>query len=218
MEQEEVVNWKFWENGNKPKEKQTLCIIEEYLQKYDDKLHEMTEHIHNNEDLVQKSLRLQYKSNQEITKKLEQINEKIDKTEYYSKKHSDIQHDKDNLIKERNFLLENYIQWLDDIDLIYDKLNAQGQEYWISLFESWQKQVLSTLEAVGIVEVDILDKGFNPVISESVSTKKKEENKEYKPYEVVNVLQRGFIYNDGTLLRKAKVITIEEGEIEDNEV
>ena len=89
------MNWKFWENGNKPKEKQTLCIIEEYLQKYDDKLHEMTEHIHNNEDLVQKSLRLQYKSNQEITKKLEQINEKIDKTEYYSKKHSDIQHDKD---------------------------------------------------------------------------------------------------------------------------
>lgn len=212
------MNWKFWENGNKPKEKQTLCIIEEYLQKYDDKLHEMTEHIHNNEDLVQKSLRLQYKSNQEITKKLEQINEKIDKTEYYSKKHSDIQHDKDNLIKERNFLLENYIQWLDDIDLIYDKLNAQKQEYWISLFESWQKQVLSTLEAVGIVEADILDKGFNPVISESVSTKKKEENKEYKPYEVVNVLQRGFIYNDGTLLRKAKVITIEEGEIEDNEV
>lgn len=211
------MNWKFWENWNKPKKKQTLCIIEEYLQKHDDKLNEMTEHIRNNEDLVQKSLRLQYKSNQEITKKLEQINERIDKTEYYSKKYSDIQHDKGNLIKERNFLLENYIKWLDDIDLIYDKLNAQKQEYWISLFESWQKQILSTLEAVDIFEVDILGKGFNPLISEAASTKKKEENKEYKPYEVVNVLQRGFIYNDGTLLRKAKVITIEEGEIEDNE-
>lgn len=32
------------------------------------------------------------------------------------------------------------------------------------------------------------------------------------PYEVIDVLQRGFMLEDGTLLRKAEVITIEEKE------
>ena len=220
------MNWKFWKNNKRLKEKQTLemlidevyqtnkklCIIEEYIQKYDEKFQEMNEHIENNEDLIQKSLRVHFKSNQEITKKLEQINDRIDKTVDYSKKYVEVLHDKDNLIKDRNFILEKYIQWLDDIDLIYDKLNVQGQEYWISLLKNWQSQIIKALEVVGIFEIDILGNSFRPAISESVSTKKKEKNKEYKPYEGVDVLQRGFVFNDGTLLRKAKVITIDEGD------
>lgn len=194
-----------------------LYIMEEYFQKYDNKLQEINEHMDHNEDLIQKSLRLQYKSNQGITKKLEQTNERIDKTVDYNKKYAEVQYDKDHLIKERNFILEKYIQWLDDIDLIYDKLNVQGQEHWISLFKNWQSQILKALEVVGIFEIDIIGKGFNPTISESVGTKKKEENKEYQPYEVVDILQRGFVFNDGTLLRKAKVITIDEEDKKENE-
>ena len=37
------------------------------------------------------------------------------------------------------------------------------------------------------------------------------------PYEVVDVIERGFIFEDGTLLRKAKVITIEEENNKENE-
>ena len=224
------MGWKFWRN-KKSVEEQLLevlteevslmndrfSIIEECLQKYDNKLYEMNQHLNNNEDLIQKSLRLQYKSSQEILKKMEPMNERMDKMLDYKEKYIKIEQEKDSAIKEKNYILERYIQWLDDIDLICDKLNLQEQEYWVKLLQNWQKQILKSLDLLGIHEVDVLGKSFNSTVAESVSTIKKKMNKEYMPYEIVNILQRGFIFEDGTLLRKAKVISIEEEDKEENE-
>ncbi len=209
------MGWKIWGQRKKLEKGESLELlssIEENLHKLDDKLQEVDKQLDNNEDLIQKSIRLQYKSYQEFLNKLDQTNERIDKTINYSKKYIEVKQDKDNLIEEKNYLLGKNIQWLDDIDLICDKIRGQDLEFWIQLLKNWQNQILESLETLNIYEIDILGKSFNYEVAESVSTKEKEDNKEYLPYEVVDVLQRGFIFKDGTLLRKAKVITIEEEE------
>lgn len=224
LETRRIMGWKFWENRKKSEKDQALVLlkeevsqltrrsntVEDYLHKFENKLDGINQQLENNENVIQKLLRLEYKSSQEIIKKLNQVNDKIDETMDYSERFIEVEREKSNLIKEKNFILENNIQWLDDIDLIYDKIYGQDQEHWIQLLEGWQKQIIKSLEILRIYEIDIIGKTFNHEVAESVSTKKKEVNKDYLPYEVVDVLQRGFILEDGTLLKKAKVITIEE--------
>lgn len=217
------MSWKFWKNKKKSekvvlKEEVSEIIrksnkIEESIHRFEDKLEVINQQLENNEASIQKSLRLEYKSSQEILMKLNQLNDGINKTIEYSERYIDSEQEKDKLIKEKSFILQRTIQWLDDIDLICDKINGQDQKYWIQLLQRWQKQIIKSLEALKIYEIDIMGKTFNHEIAESISTKKKEGNKDYLAYEVVDVLQRGFILEDGALLRKAKVITIEEKEI-----
>mgnify|MGYP001001353922 CR=1 FL=1 len=225
------MGWWFWRNKNKSAKEEIFESLEEkaseivkktsevegYLPRFDDKLEGINQQLENNESAIQKSMRLEYKSSQEILMKLNQLNEKIDKTTDYSERYIEFEHEKDNLIKEKDFILQRIIQWLDDIDLICDKIDGQGHEYWIRLLEEWQKQIIKTLEILGVYEIDIMGKTFNHEIAESISTKKKGTDKDYLPYEVVDVLQRGFILEDGTLLRKAKVVTIEEERTENYE-
>lgn len=218
------MGWGFWRNKRKTVNKQLLelmieqktlmnnkfSIIEGYLQKYDEKFEEIDQQIDNSEDLIEKDLRLQYKYSQEILKNLEREDKIIDKIENYSKKYMEIENERDRLSKDKSYILERYIQWLDDIDLVHHNVNTEGQESWIQLLQNWQMQILKSLEFVGIYEMDILGKSFNYAFAESVGTREKEDSKEYMLYEVVEILQRGFMYEDGTLLRKAKVTTIEE--------
>ena len=216
------MGWRFWRNKKKSEKKRTLELlkeevfqivnkanaIEEQLQGFKDKIEEIGRHMGNNEDVTQKFLRLEYKSTQEILNKLNQISETMDYGERYMK----IEEEKRYLIEERNFITEKTIQWLDDIDLICSKLNKQSQEYWFQLFLNWQKQIIKSLETLKIYEIDVMGKTFNHEFAEAIGTRKKEINKDYLPYEVIDVLQRGFMLEDGTLLRKAEVITIEEKE------
>ena len=218
------MSWKFWERRKEAATNQSLKIlveqislinkkfnlIEEHFQDHSDRLKNMDQSIDSNEDLIQKSLRLQYKSYQETLKILEQTNNIFNKISEDDKMYIEIEKENNILTREKEYMLEKYILWLDDIDLIYDNLNEEGQEYWVGLLENWQKQISKSLEVVGVYEVDILGKTFNSAIAEAVSTRKREDNKDDIPYQVVNVLQRGYMFKDGTLLRKAKVITIEE--------
>ncbi|MCR6544233.1 nucleotide exchange factor GrpE [Dehalobacterium formicoaceticum] len=224
------MGWRFWENKKKVDEEHTLVSLKEEISqiirksdkveedlkkienKIDNKLEGINHQLENNEEAIQKSLRLEYKSSQEILKKLNQVNERITESIDYCEKYLEFEREKDSFFKERNFILERIIQWLDDIDLICEKIDGHEQEYWLQVLKSWQKQIVESLKMLSIYEIDILGKTFNHEVAESVGTKKREINKDYLPYEVVNVLQRGFILQDGTLLRKAKVITIEEKE------
>lgn len=203
------MDWKFWRNDNKSNE------VGESLHKLEDKLDELNQQLENNENIIKKSLRLDYKSSQEILKNLNQINDKIDDSVDYDKKYRELEIEKNNILGEKDFIIEKTIQWLDDIDLIYDKIYEQDHGQWIQLLESWQKQIIESLEILKIYEIPVIGKTFNYELAEAASTVKKEEDKSYLPYEVVDVLQRGFIFGDGTLFRKAKVITIEEGEKSD---
>lgn len=219
------MGWRFWENKKRSETEKTLELlkgeifqinkksnaIEEHLQEFKHKTEVINQHLENNKNTIQKILRLEYKSSQEILNKLNQIDETMD----YGKRYIKAEREKDYLIEERNFIIEKTIQWLDDIDLIYSRLNKQSQEYWVQLLQNWQKQIIKSLEMLKINEIDVIGKTFNHEFAEAINTKKKEVNKDYLPYEVIDVLQRGFMLENGTLLRKAKVITIEEKEWEE---
>lgn len=218
------MGWKFWRNGKRTETEGTLellkeeisqisrkfAVIEEHLQEFKHKIEVIDRNSENNENAIQKILRLEYKSSREILNKLNQINETMDYGERYIK----IEKEKDCLVRERNFIIEKTIQWLDDIDSVYSRLNKQSQEHWIQLLRNWQKQIIKTLEMLKIYEIDITGKTFNHELAEAVNTKEKEADRDYLPYEVIDVIQRGFMLANGTLLRKAKVITIEEKERE----
>lgn len=216
------MDWRFWKNKKKSEIEKTLeslkeeisqitrsfNMVEKYLQGFEHKIEVINQHLQNNENMAQKILRLEYKFSQEILNKLNQFDKTID----YSERHIKTEREKDCLIRERNFIIEKTILWLDDIDLIYNKLNKQNQEYWIELLQNWQKQIIKSLETLKIYEIDVMGRTFNHELAEAVSTREKETDRDYLPYEVVDMLQRGFMLENGTLLRKAKVITIEEKE------
>ena len=216
------MDWRFWKNKKKSGIEKTLeslkeevsqitrrfNMVEKYLQGFEHKTEVTNQHLQNNENMAQKILRLEYKFSQEILNKLNQFDKTIDYSERYIK----TEKEKDCLIRERNFIIEKTILWLDDIDLIYNKLNKQNQEYWIELLQNWQKQIIKSLETLKIYEIDVMGRTFNHELAEAVSAKEKETDRDYLPYEVVDVLQRGFMLENGALLRKAKVITIEEKE------
>jgi len=201
------MSWKFWSNKKSGKDQALESLVRE-VSLMNGKLSIMEE---NNQELIQKSLRLQYKYSQDILKGIEQLNNRFDKILDFNEKYTEILRHNENLRKDKDYIIERYIHLLDDIDLIYDNLNMGGQEYWIQLLKNWKTQILKSLELVGLYEIDILGKSFDTNISEAISTEKREINKEYKQYEIVKILQRGFILEDGTLLRKAKVVTVEEG-------
>lgn len=219
-----IMGWKFWRNRKRSETEKTLellkeeifqinrkfSIIEEHLQESKHKIEVINRDLENNKNAIQKILRLEYKSFREILNKLNQIHETVDYGERYIK----IEKEKDCLVRERNFIIEKTIQWLDDIDLIYSGLNKQSREHWVQLLHNWQKQIIKTLGMLKIYEINIMGKTFNHELAEAVNTKEKEADRDYLPYEVIDVLQRGFMLENGTLLRKAKVITIEEKERE----
>ena len=220
------MGWKFWENSKKSREEQSLILlreevsqinkrfvrIEEFLEAFGNGLESVNQQLKANEGEIQKSLRLEYRSSQEMLRNLNQANKKMDEAIDYKERHMKAKEEIQKLSKEKNLILQQNIQWLDDIDLICDKITGTEREYWIRLLESWQKQIIKLLETFKIYEINVLGKTFNHELAEAIGTKKKEINKDYLNYEVVNVLQRGFVFEDGTLLRKAKVITIEEEE------
>lgn len=222
------MNWKFWKSRRNSQRDESLdkliketsllnnkvTVMEENLLSHIDIFQNINQQIESNEDLIQKSLRLHYKSYQETIKMLEQVNNTVNKISQDDGIYAVIEKENDRLIREKEYMVEKYIIWLDDIDLIYDNLNGQGQEDWMRLLESWQMQISKSLEAIGVYEIDVLGKSFNSVIAEAVGTIKRESNVDMAVYQVMEVLQRGYILKDGSLLRKAKVITVEEEDYE----
>ena len=189
------MGWKFWRNSKKSEKDQALVLlkeevsqltkksntVEEYLHRFENQLNGINQQLKNNENIIQKSLRLEYTSSQEILKNLNQVNDKIGETIDYSERYLKFEREKSNLMKEKDFILGKNIQWLDDIDLIFHKIDGKDQEYWAELLQNWQKQIIKSLEILGIYEIDIIGKTFNHEVAESVSTKKKEIIKDYLP-------------------------------------
>lgn len=89
------------------------------------------------------------------------------------------------------------------------------------LLEQWAGQIVIALARAGIHETEHLGRSFDPEWAESIGTAAPVpreaiavsgdgQDRSYVPYEVVEVVRRGFVGNDGRLLRKARVITVRE--------
>lgn len=170
---------------------------------------------------VAKNSRLQYKTSSDIIKKLESLNQNIEENTIYKDKYEYELKQQKILSDKLFYLIEILINLLDSIDIACDRNPDEKHDNWYNLHKSWQKQIIENLYKIGVVELNILGKRFDPMFAEAVDSISAEQimnidkavsKENFEPFEVVKVVRRGFITRDGKLLRKAQVITIKEEE------
>lgn len=200
------MNWNFW---TRPKKHAV-----------DDLIKQLNEQLNQIGDQVNKFARIQYKMGQELQSKMERLNTGLEALEQRQ-----TTYDRDlknlNILKYQvEYLTEVLINRLDDIDLLYARLKGESQETWQKLLEQWAFQLLEALGQIGICELNLTGSSFDPRLAESIGTVNRNtvfteslepgDGRAAVPYQIVEVVKRGFIYNDGRLLRKAQVITLQE--------
>lgn len=169
---------------------------------------------------VNKVARIQYKTSQEMQNKLERLSSGMDGLQHWQAAH-DVDVPRLNTLEQQiENIAVSLIHWLDEIDLVCSRLQGEEQETWRQLLQQWARQILVILTEVGIRELDVLDRSFNPRWAESIGTVARnqamvcppedEQAQPFVPYQVIEVVKRDFALSDGRLLRKAQVITLQE--------
>lgn len=109
--------------------------------------------------------------------------------------------DKENLYKYDGFdLVEKILPILDNFDRAL-KIKTEGSEKFLEGFKMIYDNLISILNSKGITELDCLNKEFDPNIMNAVVT---EVNNEVEENTVLEILQKGYMYND-RLIRPAMV-------------
>lgn len=108
---------------------------------------------------------------------------------------------------------------IDDMDTILEHHDRSLDNPWIHVISQWQKQVEMLLQQLGVEPIPLLGTLFDPKTAEAMDTvtraeaMKKAQNGWYgmlEPYTVVDVIRKGYRFIDGSIMRKALVLTIEE--------
>ncbi|HVG45408.1 MAG TPA: nucleotide exchange factor GrpE [Longimicrobium sp.] len=97
--------------------------------------------------------------------------------------------------------LLDLVDTLDDLAVFARQLR---DERWITHAERMLAKTLRVLGQLGLAEIPALGEAFDPAEHEAAQSV--ERSGEQRPYEIVEVIQRGFRYN-GQVLRRAQVIT-----------
>lgn len=170
---------------------------------------------------VTKLSRLQYKTSKDMQGKVDVLQDSISSLQTRQNNDND---EKDlHIIRTETNIEEvanSLIRWLDDLDLVCSNIIGEEQEEWKKILKQWSNQISEQLECLGIIELQVIGTSFDPTLAESIgTTSKNKADTKYKeiavqtdiPYQIVEVLKRGFIRKNGALLRKAQVITLEKG-------
>lgn len=153
-----------------------------------------------------KVLRMQYKGTQEILDNLDNLgtnqraSDRLQEQLLYAE-------------REQRLMLQCLLDLLDDLDLVAAKISGDGASTWKTLFNSWTKKIIAHLKDLGYREIPVLGREFSPLHSEAIGTVSQEDaaGEGLFACQVAEVIRRGFVYADGSLVRKARVITVEEG-------
>lgn len=189
----------FWNKKDKKRDLE-LEQLQEQMTDMDAKMTNVTE-------LITKLTRVQFKTSKTTEEKLTNLETELS-----------IQDQRDALLQEnqqykrwQDSSIENTLQLLDEIDHVLSGINDNDQ-VWYNLLEKWSRDLLGGLEKVGVFQMNILGKSFNPEVSESVKAVEKDSLNvtPIVPYQVIEVLKRGFTNTNGELTRKAHVITVRE--------
>lgn len=192
------MDWKFWKK--KEEEPSRMGQLKEELAMIHTQLDKVT-------DQVTKLTRVQFKSNKNIEEKMDDFAQAL----------SDInsQHDavteSQRFKEQQEFTMDKLIRLLDEMDHVSSGIK-ENERTWYDLLDQWSQSILQSLEQMNIVQLNVIGKSFNPKNAESVKTVSKDllTIAPMAPYQVMEVLQRGYITNGGQLIRKAKVVTVKE--------
>ena len=104
-------------------------------------------------------------------------------------------------------MLRGFLDVLDNFDRALGMQGAEANE-WIDGFGAIRAQMLETLRRFGAEPFDAIGEQFDPNIHEAIATAHIPEKDEG---EVVDEIQTGYRFSDGTILRPAKVIVVRHG-------
>jgi molecular chaperone GrpE len=99
---------------------------------------------------------------------------------------------------------QKVVEVLDTLDDVLVLARQVRDSAWVSNIERVIQKTLRTFEQIGITEVSALDEAFSPEEHEALDTV--EPGKGGRPYQIVQVIRRGFRFQ-GKLLRRAEVVT-----------
>lgn len=104
--------------------------------------------------------------------------------------------------REREDILRAFVDVLDSFDSALGAKGAEGNQ-WLEGFHAIRDQMIAAFARFGVRPVDSLGAIFNPHQHEAVAMAHVATLPEG---EIVEVIQSGYVFEDGTVLRPAKVI------------
>lgn len=194
------MNWMFWK---KKKEIEQKTSTDEILK---EEIIGLQKKVENLEDQMNKMVRIQFKTGKNMEEKMEEFGSFL--TEF-KKENELIVHYKNR----EKMMASHIIRLLDELDHVVSKLDDTEQG-WHKVFTQWINTLLKNLQEIGIYQLNVIDKSFDPKIAESIKTVTKNElyTAPKVPYQIVQIIHRGYISESGELIRKAKVVTVKEDE------
>jgi len=201
------MNWLFWKKDRHD----DLAAMKEEIAKIREAAVEGLPRWDELNGQLTKIMRLQYKAGQETQVKLEQLSNGMTKVQEWQSEYGVKTERLHALTQQREYLLEVLLLQLDEIDMACAGINDKEDNTWQPLFTQWAQRIITALSEMGIYEVDLVGKTFDPQIAEGVDSMPRMPGmKNSVPYEVAEVVKRGFVTIDGQVLRKAEVITFQE--------
>lgn len=190
----------FW---NKKKEQQRaseLGHLQEGITSINEQMASVTEN-------VTKLTRLQFKTSKTIEGKIDSLEAKLSTQQQYDA----LLIQNQQYEKQHDFLVQNTLHSLDGIDHVLSGI-SENEQIWSNLLGQWSHELVTSLDKVGVHQLDVLGKSFNPEVSESIKVVAKDslDIAPTVPYQIMEVLKRGFADTNGQLIRKAHVITVKE--------
>ncbi|WP_127585392.1 nucleotide exchange factor GrpE [Paenibacillus koleovorans] len=165
-----------------------------------------------------KLTRLQFKSSQELSAKLDKVSDQLAEQMKLQPTLTTLQEQLQQRQQQLYRLQSDMMRQVDDFDALQAQLKGEEGKVWQPLFKQWSTQLLEALAAAGVHEIPAEGQPFDSRWAESVGTVSREQLLEggigpdhihaMKSYQIVEVIRRGFASDDGTLIRKAMVITL----------
>ncbi|KAF5080008.1 hypothetical protein DSECCO2_123780 [anaerobic digester metagenome] len=209
------MSWKFWKQ-DQPLQDDKLNSISDGLKQLlaatnGQPFEQLEMQIKENAEMINRLSRLQYKMGQELINKVTPIYENLGEVTEFCQKGQAVT---ELAIRENSnrMLVSTLIDSIDTIDGVMQNACGDIPDEWRTFLKTIQISELDGLARVGIRELELLGSSFNPIFAEAVEVRAIDQltgqNKAMRPYEVIEVLRRGFIDGEGKVVRKAQVITL----------
>lgn len=198
------MKFKFW--NRKVKEIEDPQIKD--LQETTTDIHTQVENL---SDQVKKMTRMQFKSSKNMEEKIDHLGSVL---AVQSKQHDLI----DRYEKQQASFMGNMIELRDELDHVSSGIK-ESERAWQVLLDQWSKTIEKILREIGVYELHVIGQTFNPEVAESLQTVARDSLHvpPEVPYQIVAVIKRGYVSENGQLIRKAKVVTVEEENSNDKE-
>lgn len=209
------MNWKFWNQKECVQEKKLEELnekLDQLLQEKNEKpFSELEEALKENAEQINRLSRLQYKTGQELLKKIAPIYDTLgDLSNVCMTGKESIKIA--TLENRHHTLVLTLLQSIDAIDIILLNQKEKISAEWEGFLSSIQQSELEGLQKTGIQEIHLIGSAFNSIFAESVDSiafsQLENPRQDYLPYEIIGVLKRGFVNDEGKVIRKAQVVTI----------